>query len=81
MNIKNKVEELNDNEQIKALKHHLAELTENFNEKLGKVTAELKKYGVKGTEAATHVVEEHPLKSVGVALACGLFIGFLMGKK
>ena len=81
MNVKNKMDELNDNEQVKALKRHVAELTENFNEKLGKLSVELKKYGVKGTEAATHVVEEHPLKSVGVALACGLFIGFLMGRK
>ncbi len=81
MTIKNKIEALNDNDQVKALKHHMAELTEHFNEKIGKLTVELKKYGIKGTEAATHVVEEHPLKSVGVALACGLFIGFLMGRK
>ena len=81
MNMKNKIEELSDNEQVKVLKNHIHELTENFNEKLAKLSIELKKYGVKGCEEASKVVEEHPLKSVGVALACGLFIGFLMGRK
>ncbi len=81
MNVKNKIEELSEHEQVKALKKHISELTESFNERIGKLTVELKKYGVKGCEEASKVVEEHPLKSVGAALACGLIIGFLLGKK
>ena len=83
MNIKTKIEALSEHEQeqVHALKQHIHELTENFNDKLGKLSSELKRYGIKGCEEASKVVEEHPFKSVGVAVAFGLFIGFLMGRK
>ncbi len=81
MSVKTKIEALSEHEQVKALKSQLNELTNQFNEKLGKLGVELKKYGVQGTEAASQVVEENPLKAVGVALACGLIIGLLMGRQ
>jgi|LakMenEpi03Aug12_release.lakeMendotaPanAssembly.Ray.scaffolds.fasta_scaffold3211780_1 ElaB/YqjD/DUF883 family membrane-anchored ribosome-binding protein len=78
--MKNKIDETHENEQLQALKHTMTEWAHSFNDKLGKLGQEVKKYSGKGTEAATQVVEEHPLKSVGIALACGLVVGFLMGR-
>ena len=59
----------------------LADLKKTVTEHYNKLSEEVKKYAGKGTQAASEVVEEHPFKSVGAALACGLILGFLLGRK
>lgn len=57
------------------------DLKKTITEQYNKLSDELKKYTEKGTKMASEVVEDHPFKSVGTALACGLILGFLLGRK
>ena len=75
------MKDLTQTEQFKEVKQWIAEASHKVNDQMSKLGEEIKKYSVKGTQVASEVVEEHPLKSVGAALACGLIIGFLLGRK
>ena len=66
---------------VVALKETVSDLSESFNTQIGKIGQQLKKYSAQGMEKAAHTIEAHPLKSVGITLACGLILGFLMGKR
>lgn len=67
--------------EAKDLKQWAADMTHKFNEQFNKLAAEVKHYSLKGKDATTEVIQEHPLKSVGVAVVCGMVIGFLLGRK
>lgn len=65
---------------VSALKQKISDLSHAWNEQFGKFTDEVKKYSKKGKEAAADTVSDNPLRSVGIALTCGLVIGFLIGR-
>lgn len=77
--MKNKID--NAVEEAKDFKEWAADLTHKFNDQFAKLTAEIKRYSAQGKDMTTETIQEHPLKSVGIAVACGVVIGFLLGRK
>ena len=63
------------------IKDYLGDLSGKFNEQFNKLGNEVKKYSAKGGDAVVKSVEENPMKAVGVALLCGVVVGYLLGRK
>ena len=63
------------------VKEYFGDLSGKFNEQFNKLGSEVKKYSAKGSDAVVKSVEENPVKAVGVALLCGVVVGYLLGRK
>lgn len=63
------------------LKEWAADMTGKFNDQFNKLGAEIKKYSIKGKDVTAEAIQEHPMKSVGIAVVCGMVVGFLLGRK
>ncbi len=65
----------------KELKQWASDFTDKLNDQVSKLGSEIKRYSLKGRDVTAETVQEHPLKSVGLALACGVILGYLLGRK
>lgn len=65
----------------KDLKQWASDLSDKMSDQVSRLGSEIKRYSLKGKDATSEVVQDHPLKSVGVALACGVILGYLLGRK
>ncbi len=68
-------------EQMQDVKTWINDASYKVSDQVSKLGTEIKKYSAKGVEVASDTVSEHPLKSVGIAVACGFILGYLIGKK
>ncbi len=68
-------------EQMKEIKQWVNDALHKVSEQVSQLGAHIKNYSAKGVEITSETISEHPLKSTGIALACGFLIGYLIGRK
>jgi len=69
------------NAQMEDVKGWINDASHKMSDQMSRLGTEIKKYSAKGVESTAETVSEHPLKSVGIAAACGFVLGYLIGRK
>ena len=67
--------------QMEDVKGWINDASHKMSDQVNRLGTEIKKCSVKGVESTAATVSEHPLKSVGIAAACGFILGYLIGRK
>lgn len=68
-------------EKMNDLKQQISDFSNKIGGHMSSLGSHAKHYSSQGVEKTSATVSEHPLKSVGIAAACGFLIGYLFAKK
>ncbi len=68
-------------DQMQEIKQWFSDASHKLNNQMNNLGSQAKKYSAKGVEVTSDTIADHPLKAVGIAVACGFLVGYLIGKK